>query len=242
MEKGKLSTDIYGFINSLLEAHPNVSLVLTGSRTLEERTEWADVLGKATYRTLNVLAPADAEALIRRPVENRLSIGNRSVQELLRLSNGHPFYTQFLCQTLVDVANEQRCGVADTRLLALALKRALENPPPQLSYQWTSLDSRQKLVLAALATVLKKSSDFASWERVVEVVESLPHRRRHGLDAVAVRVELESLRATGVLDCDKTRYRLSMDIMRLWVAAEHDLWKVLSEISAELPSSASPPA
>ena len=40
---------------------------------------------------------------------------------------------------------------------------------------------------------------------------------------------LEGLRQSHMLDRDQTRYRFTMDLIRLWVQADHTVWSVLAE-------------
>jgi hypothetical protein len=44
-------------------------------------------------------------------------------------------------------------------------------------------------------------------------------------------MHFENLREKSVLDRDQTRYRFTMDLVRLWVQSEHNVWKVLSEVA-----------
>jgi hypothetical protein len=44
-------------------------------------------------------------------------------------------------------------------------------------------------------------------------------------------MHFENLREKSVLDRDQTRYRFTMDLVRLWVQSEHNVWRVLSEVA-----------
>jgi hypothetical protein len=110
------------------------------------------------------------------------------------------------------------------------VERTLENPPPQLLYQWNSFPGSEKLLLAALATLLKTPASYASWESVDRTILSLPREYREGMDAPRNRMLLEGLRLRDMLDRDQTRYRFTMDLMRRWIQAEHNVWNVLNEI------------
>jgi hypothetical protein len=43
---------------------------------------------------------------------------------------------------------------------------------------------------------------------------------------------LEALRQRLLLDRDQTRYRFRMDLLRLWIQVEHNVWNVLNEIQS----------
>ncbi len=232
---GRLSPEIYEYFSSLLLRYPQLSFVFTGSKSLKDSNAWSSLLAKSVYRKISFLGRRDAQALISTPLQDRVFFAPGTVDEMLRLTNGHAFFTQILCQTMVEVLNEAQTNITSRRVLEETLRRVLENPPPQLFYQWKTFSDSEKLVLSALATQLKKSHGYLSSERIEKLVRSLPGRLPRELDATAIRVHFENLREKSFLDRDQTRYRFTMDLMRLWVQSEHNVWKVLSEIAVDKP-------
>jgi hypothetical protein len=129
----------------------------------------------------------------------------------------------------VDVVNEREDPVFNRTLLREVVSRVIEHPPPQLIYQWSGLSGPEKLILSSLATLLRTDRDYASSERVEQVLKSLPESYRSDLDLVQTRVLLERLRGMRILDRDQTRYRFTMDLIRLWVKVEQSVWNVLGQ-------------
>jgi Tfp pilus assembly ATPase PilU len=111
------------------------------------------------------------------------------------------------------------------------VQRVLENPPPQLFYQWAAFSHAEKLILSALATLLKTAKGYVSSERLDRLIHSLPEEHRQQLDITQTRMQLEGMRQCSLLDRDQTRYRFSMDLLRLWIQVEHNVWNVLKEIA-----------
>jgi hypothetical protein len=231
VSQGKISAEIYDYLTSLLERYPHrLSLLFTGSRSFGVSHAWHSLMGKSVARKISFLSAGDAEDLICRPLGDRIVVGPEAIGDLLRLTRGQPFFTQLLCQMMVEVLNEQRMNCVDRNVVRQVLARALENPPPQLIYQWNNLPGPEKLLLAALAALLKSPASYASWGSVDRSIQSLPSEYRQGLDAPRNRMLLEGLRLDDILDRDQTRYRFTMDLMRHWIQAEHNVWNVLNEI------------
>jgi hypothetical protein len=231
VSQGKISAEIYDYLTSLLERYPQrLSLIFTGSRGLLTDQAWHSLLGKSVARKISFLSPRDAEDLICRPLGDRIVVETEAVTDLLRLTRGQPFFTQLLCQMLVEFLNEKSAGCVDRNVVRQVVDRALENPPPALLYRWNSFSVSEKLLLAALAALLKTPASYASWEHLDRSIQSLPREYREGLDAARNRMLLESLRLCDVLDRDQNRYRFTMDLMRRWIQAEHNVWNVLNEI------------
>ena len=228
---GKADKEIFNYLDSLLIRHPRLSYVFTGSRDLEHSISWNALLSKTVCREVSFLARKDAQALICSPVRNKVRYSPGTVGDLLRLTNGHPFYTQVFCQSLVELLNDIQSNVAGRKEVQDTLKRIIENPPPQLFYHWTTFSDAEKVILSALATSLKESNQYLSTERAGKMIRSLPKKFQQSLDLPTIRMHFENLRQKSVLDRDQTRYRFTMDLMRHWIQSEHNVWKVLGEIN-----------
>ena len=230
VQAGKLSAEVYPYLNSLLERYPRLSFVFTGSGELEPNSGWSHLLGNSYYRKITFLGRKDAEELICRPLQSKVFFRAGVVGDILRLTQGHPFYTQLFCQSMVDVANESQNNIADRKMFREVVQRVLENPPPQLFYQWAAFSHAEKLILSALSTCLKTAKGYVSSERLDRLIRSLPEEHRQQLDLTQTRMQLEGMRQRSLLDRDQTRYRFSMDLLRLWIQVEHNIWSVLKEI------------
>ncbi|MEE8584906.1 MAG: hypothetical protein V3T83_08645 [Acidobacteriota bacterium] len=230
VERGKLSSDIYPYLNSLLERFSRLSLVLTGSRPLQMGSPWERLLSHSAFREVSFLSRSDARDLLTVPLQGQVQFRAGTLDTFWRLARGSPFFTQLLGQTLVDVLNERRSAVASPSACQQTVQRVLENPPPQLLYRWSAFSDSEKLILSALATLLKRSDAFLPPQRAERLLRSLPGQVGSHLDGAQIRMALEALRQRSVLDRDQTRYRFTMDLMRLWIRAERNIWNVLNEI------------
>jgi hypothetical protein len=227
---GRLSSEIFHYLDSLLIRHARLSYVFTGSKGFEFTDAWTSILAKSVYRDISFLARKDAQALVGNPLRpHGVQITPNALNSVLRLTNGHPFFTQAVCQTLVEVLNERQTALVEVKCIKETARRLLENAPPQLYYQWTTFSDLEKVVLSALATSLKESDSYLMAERIEKLLRSLPGEFPKMLRVPAIRMQFEQLRDKSILDRDQTRYRFTMDLMRLWVQSEHNVWQVLSE-------------
>lgn len=230
IEQGSLSGEIRTYISGLLERFPRLHFVFTGSQPMQPHSPWKALLSRSAYREVSFLARPDAEALVRTPLRGKVVFQAGIAGQIWRLCRGHPFFTQLICQTLVDVLNEKGNRHADRRSLEETVNRVLENPPPQLLYQWANFSSDEKLALSALATLLRGPRAFAPPQRSERLFRSLPRDVSQSLDGTRIRMLFESLREDSVLERDQTRYRFRMDLLRLWVRSERNIWNVLNEV------------
>ena len=233
VREGKISCAIYGYLNSLLERTNSLHLVLAGSRPLEADPNYTSLLGRSAYREISFLARKDAEALITKPLEGKVLFGPATLAHLYRLTHGQPFFVQLLCQNLVDLLNERGSSRADMKTIEELLRRLLESPPPQLMFEWQRWEPGHKLVMSSLAALLKDPETFVSANRIESALQSLSAQCRQQLAGQETHRILEELRTSQILDRDQTRYRYKMDLSRLYIQSEHNIWNVLNEVGAK---------
>ena len=52
------------------------------------------------------------------------------------------------------------------------------------------------------------------------------------MDLARIRMHLEGLRQKKVVDRDQSRYRFTMDLVRVWVKRDQTIWGVLDQITS----------
>ena len=230
IDDGVLRPDIVTFFAGLLEAHPRLSFIFTGSRHLEQRniSYWRVLIGKSLYRHISFLSERDALRLITEPVADRVIYPRGIPERIVRLTAGQPFYTQVVCQNMMDRLNEvERNRVRQEDVDAVAQELA-DNPLPQMIYFWDGLKQEQRSILSVLGEVLGNPNDYASAQTLIDFAEvqnlsleySLPELERI-LDDLFVTVVLERERAGE----GGYEYRFRVDLFRLWVRQAHSVWQ-----------------
>nr|MBC8234693.1 hypothetical protein [bacterium] len=127
---GVLSSDIITFFDSLLEAYIRLSLIFTGSQHLEQRnlSYWYTLMGKSLYRRISFLSERDALRLITEPVREQVVYPRGIPKSIVRLTAGQPFYTQVICQNLVDRLNESRRNRVRKGEVEVVVQELVDNP------------------------------------------------------------------------------------------------------------------
>ena len=227
---GVLSGDVILFLASLLE-RKGCSFIFTGSERLEDLTgdHWKVMIAKANYKNISFLSRRDTFRLIREPVEGRVYYARGVLEAILRLSAGHPYYTQVLCQNMVDRLNDEEKNRADREDLERVVEDEVEHAKPQMLYAWDDdFSSDEKVCLSLLGDVLRNEGDRASPRQIVRAVEV----RGYPLDLPEDRVSvvLEGLFGRQVVDKRRGSYSFRMDLWRRWVARAHSIWQVLNEV------------
>ncbi len=230
MDDGVLRPDIITFFASQLEAHPRLSFIFTGSRHLEGRNAeyWSILIGKSLYRRISFLSESDALRLITEPVEGVVVYPRGIPERMVRLSAGQPFYTQVMCQNMMDRLNEvERDRVRQEDVDAVAQELA-DNPLPQMIYFWSELEREQQGALSLLGEALQDPNGYASAQTLLNFVQE----QKLGLEFQLSDLEraLNDLFANEVLERERAgegqyEYRFRADLFRLWVRQAHSVWE-----------------
>lgn len=231
IDAGALTEDMLNIFAHLMEQH-DVYFVFTGSQHLEKRQRpyWR-LLGRSLHRAISYLQREDALRLIREPVAGRVRYEGGTEAAIYRLTAGQPFYTQAICQRLVDHLNEAQSAVATPAILESVVRDVVSNALPQMVFLWESLERDEKIVLALLAEQLADADDRAT----VEQITALRASRKYpvDLDVARMATALENLFAKELLgksDDLPPRYSFRMDIWRRWIRVMHSVWQVTREL------------
>lgn len=229
IDRGELSRNVIPFLAGLVERSRPTSFIFTGSKNLEERftPHWRVMLGKSLYRKISYLTRQDTERLIRQPVAGLVDYDADAVAEIYRLTSGQPFYTQVICQNLIDHLNEVRRRAVGLPDVSSIVEGIVNNPLPQMIYFWDSLAGEEKIALSLLAESLADGQSRSTPGALLADARAkgVPlDIDEPGLQAASARlVEQEILAREG----GAFQYRI--DLLRHWVRQTHSIWQVVKE-------------
>ncbi len=232
IESGLLAEDVLYVLAGLME-RASVFMIFTGSQYLEQRRrEYWKILGKSIYKTVSYLERDDAVSLIRQPVEGRASYDDGAVEAIIRLTAGQPFYTQAICQGLVDQLNDRQTRQVEAPLVAEIVDALINNPLPQMIFLWDGLEPDDKLVLALLAETLEGPDAFAGVDALIKRIKKRDYPI--DLDRPRIATALEKLFKSEMLLRDDRAtepvYAFRMDLWRRWIARQHSVWQAMREL------------
>ena len=238
IDEGLLSREALLILANLME-NERVYLILTGSQHLDHRRReyWEKFLPKSDFRMISFLEREDAISLIRKPVEGRVEYADEVVDAIYRLTAGQPFYTQAICQSLVDNLNEIRSRHATREGVAKVVDGIVNNPLPQMKFLWDGFERDEKLVLALLAECLPEEGSYAGFDDLKR--QHQRRRYRLGLDEARIAPTLEKLFKSDILlrrdRANRHQYAFRMDLWRLWIRRQHSVWQVRRELAIPIP-------
>ncbi len=231
VEDKKLSKEIFTFFASLIDNQERLSFVFTGSRRLEERDRryWRDFLRHSLFRKVSFLSERDTKRLIHEPVKDKLVFGRGVEDAIYRLTSGQPFYTQYICQAIVDYLNENKRNYFLKSDLKQVIDEIVDNPLPQMIYFWDGFGDDEKLVMSLLAESLSDPNSSVTAGHIAKSIQQENYPVRLSTDTI--RLILEELARVDVLKKvgDET-FCFRIDLLRIWIKKSHSIWRVVREV------------
>jgi hypothetical protein len=232
VEAGEVSAAVLTYLASILESR-RVSFCLTGSPGLSGAThaEWRRLTGKGDLREISFLSREDTLRLVREPVAEYLTYAPGVAESVYRLTHGQPFYTQVICTYAVDYLNGAQRQHLDKGDLDEVVRTIVDNPPPQLIYEWDSLSRPEQLTLS----LLSEEGQDGEVGHTAEALALAVGRSGYpiALRAEAIHVLLEGLYERRWLERDdRGAYRFRVDLFRLWIRRSRSIWRLVEDTPA----------
>jgi len=230
IKRGTLSETTVHHFAGVLESDYRVSFVFTGSKNIEERNPeiWRTLLGKSVYRKISYLSRQDTARLITEPVQESVKYPQEVVAEIYRLTGGQPFYTQVICQNLIDLLIDEELVTCTSEDLGSVIREIVANPMPQMIYSWNSFSPWERIMLSSLAGKLETNSAWANGRQVVRYILDARIILPFNKEKATVLLE-EDYHKEFIEKNDAGAYRFRMDVFRHWIRREHSIWKVVKE-------------
>lgn len=107
IEAGTLEPEVLAYLRSQIQHRARVVFLICGSAALLEPF-WSPLTNLAARHEVSPLDFEQTTTLIRRPLEEHLSISDEAVAAIWGYTRGHPFLIQTICHRLVTLANRRR--------------------------------------------------------------------------------------------------------------------------------------
>ena len=129
MEQGRISTNLFDELRSLIQHWDRLSFLFSGVQTLDELgTNWSSYFISAMPIEMTYLNPNEARELLENPdPEFTLAYDTGIVDQILTLTRCHPYLLQLLGWVLVQLANTTHTQLVTPTLLQSAIPEAYIN-------------------------------------------------------------------------------------------------------------------
>ncbi len=229
IEEGKISSEIIPFCARLMEYH-NILFLFAGSNNLENRNAiyWKPLFTKSYHKRIPYLNYTECCELITSPLENYVNYSDAQLKNIYRLSAGQPYYTQLICQRVVDQLLVENRNVVNDDDLDDVVSEILASPIYPMIYFWNDFNKPEMICLSLLSKILPDGHSGVEVKLIIEYLKKNDLSKIIREDEI-IAVFGEMCNKEILLKRDNA-YSFRMDFLRKWIAHEQDIWKLESEM------------
>ena len=168
VKRGRLPEEVFPYLRHLIQHEEQLAFIFSGTHKIEEMIGdyWSVLFNIARYKMVGFLDREDAIRLIREPVKPYgMLYDDFAIDEILRLTGCHPYFTQLLCNILVDRCNQVQRNYVTVEDVRDSMEELLETSRAHLTFVWQTSSQEEKVVMSALAE-LKRHSDQVTVDRI----------------------------------------------------------------------------
>jgi len=242
VQEGQLEPVVFDYLRSLIQDQEKMTFIFVGTHRVEElAADYQSVLFNiAKPKRISFLDRESAVQLITKPVLlYGVTYDELALNEVLRLTAGHPYFLQLICDCLTDHCNDQKRNyvtiqdVRDVRDEIIALGRE------HVLFVWQESSPAEKAVLAALTSLLRSKQQVAAADIVEHLAERIGSLTDHptSFDLWAVTQALEHLSNRDIvqeISGATLSYRFTAHLYCELISKYKSLNKVVPELIREI--------
>lgn len=172
-------------------------LVLTGLPTLFPKLVEARTFAERMFRVvfLDRLSEAESREAIIKPVhKSNVGLTEPSIDSIIKLSAGYPYFIQFICREVFDVFAQQAAGGATPGRVPIAeITQKLDTD--FFAGRWARLTDRQRELVACISALDSEGEEFT----VQDIVEASNERLKKGFSPSHANQMLAALSNAGLV-------------------------------------------
>lgn len=232
VEKGMLSEDVLHFIRGLMQHSDRIAFLVTGAYKVRDmlKNSRSILFNMARPYKISYLNQSEAEALIVEPVAEYLIYDGLVVNKILRVSACHPYFIQYICDSLVKLARAQRKNFVALLDLDVVLHDVIQDNTGNLQKAvYAPLALPEQKALAALANVTDDYRILVPPDVVAQELDKykLGITKSDLLDALHSLCERDLVVDQRV--GQSLQYGFKMDLIRMWLRQNEVLLRLSQE-------------
>jgi hypothetical protein len=235
VSRGRLPLEIFPYLRHLIQHGEQLAFIFAGTHQIEELIGdyWSVLFNIAVYRKVSFLNREETVRLIKEPVQPYgMVYDDLAINEMLRLAACHPYFTQLLCNILVDRCNEAQRNYVTSQNVRDTVEELLETGRAHLTFLWQTSDQEAQLTLAALAE-LRDRLDQVTTAAIADRLSSY----QLYLDPGQITKAMEQLVTRDIVretPGSPVAYDFTAQLYARWLRRYKSLSKVVEEVSSEL--------
>jgi len=234
VQKGVLGNDIFSFLRGIIQETDKLAFLFTGAIELRRmQKDYGSILfNLAKVRKISYLERAEAERLITVPAQGLVDYHPLVVRKILRVTAGHPYFIQYICDSLVRLAQREKKNLLDLVDVNLVLQETVRDTTGNIENSlYANLSEPEKRALSGLANVTDDIRFFVPLDSIHDILE----RKRLAMPRRELMQALEYLKERDLIQerrlGQQLQYSFKMGIVRMWLKQAETLLRISEELA-----------
>ncbi len=233
VDSGRVSPYVFDCIRGLMQHQEGLSFIFAGAHRLSAmlKNPQSILFNTALRRKVSFLDRTDAERLIREPVADVLFYDELAVEKILRVTAGHPYFVQYICHEIVNMARRERKNFVALRDVDRALQTTVHETTGIIRHAYMSLSQQEQIVLAAIARITDDGRPYVGLEDIGETLrqDDINLSKRDLFETLRHLVERDFVTERGGESAGR-QYRFTMELVRVWLEQNDEYRRLLEEL------------
>ncbi|NET59058.1 MAG: AAA family ATPase [Symploca sp. SIO2E6] len=222
---------LFPYLKSLIYQQQQLVVIPVIGRHPDDFKKLLDLFKEAPHEEIGLLDELDIKSLITKPAKNVLEYEPEAIEEILKLSAGHPYFTQGICSALFNQArrvNKWRVTPPDIEKI---VDRAIRITAGGLAWFRDGMTIPERVVFSAVAEAQAR----AEIEPDGVVREPLTLLRSYGVIITEpLDKAVKKLCDSGFLDVEPLAqppvYKIKIELVRRWLVKRYLLRREIWEL------------
>ncbi len=232
VQTGKVSPYVFDCIRGLMQHQDGLSFIFAGAHRLSAmlKNPRSILFNTALRRKVSFLGRRDAERLIREPVRDVLWYDDLALEKILRATAGHPYFIQYICHEIVNIARREAKNFVALRDVDRALHTTVQETTGIIRHAYMSLMREEPIALAAVARITDDGRPFIGMEDIAETLrqDGVVLGKRELFETLRQLVDRDFITERGAGGGSK-QYGFTMDLVRVWLEQNDEYTRLLEE-------------
>jgi hypothetical protein len=230
VKAGRLEREVFDYLRHLMQHYPRLNFIFSLGSGLEEMAkDYAFLFSVTLYHRISFLESAAASGLITQPVLDHYKVAPEAIEKILKITSGHPYYTQLVCHCVFDLWSRSPKEMMSAADIDNVLTEAIELGSANLTYVWEDSTPGEQALMAGLAVGIRSVAGPAT----VNDARAAWHDIGVSLPEGEVARALRSLISREVL-AGSQAYLFNVDLQRLWLERHRRIDWVKDELAESI--------
>ena len=152
-KKDSAINQFFPYLYSILPKQKQLYIIPVVGRKLDDMPNLLSLFKEAPYQKIGRLDKYDAKQLICKPTEGILNYDANSIQAILQLSGGHPYFTQLICFAIFGRLRQKQKHDVTKEDVTEIVDKAIEYGEGGLVWFYSGLNMPERLIFSVVAEV-----------------------------------------------------------------------------------------